>query len=82
VHTGKHLSDACRIQNGLKQGGALLLLLFIFTFEYAIRMVQESHEVLELNYTHQLVCVSVNLLDRNIQVYIIKKNTHTYSVRH
>jgi len=33
VHTGKHLSDAFPIQNGLKQGDALSLLLFNFALE-------------------------------------------------
>jgi hypothetical protein len=38
VHIGKHLSDSFHIQNGLKQGDALLPLLFIFALVYAIRM--------------------------------------------
>jgi hypothetical protein len=37
VHTGKHLSECFDIQNGLKQGYALSLLLFNFALEYAIR---------------------------------------------
>jgi hypothetical protein len=36
VHMGKHLSDSFPIQNGMKQGDALLPLLFNFTLEYAI----------------------------------------------
>jgi hypothetical protein len=36
VHIGKHLSDNYPIQNGLKQGDALLLLLLNFALEYAI----------------------------------------------
>jgi hypothetical protein len=35
----KHLSDKFPIQNGLKQGDALSLLLFNFALEYAIRKV-------------------------------------------
>jgi hypothetical protein len=33
VHIGKHLSDSFPIQNGLKQGDALLLLLLNFALE-------------------------------------------------
>jgi hypothetical protein len=37
VCLGKNLCDAFPIQNGLKQGYALLTLLFSFALEYAIR---------------------------------------------
>jgi hypothetical protein len=42
VCIGKHLSDTFPIQNGLKQGDALLLLLFNFGLEHAIKQVQEN----------------------------------------
>jgi hypothetical protein len=37
VHIGKHLSDSFPIQNGLKQGDALLPMHFNIALEYAIR---------------------------------------------
>jgi hypothetical protein len=73
-----HFSDNFSIQNGLKQGDALLPQLFIFALEHPIRKVQENQVGIKLNGTHQrLVCDdNVNLLGDNIDT--IKKSTETW----
>jgi hypothetical protein len=43
--------DAPPIKNGLKQGDALLPLLFNFALEYATRKYKKNREGLELNGT-------------------------------
>jgi hypothetical protein len=63
VRIGKHLTDDIPIQNGLKQGDALLPLLFSLALKYAIRKVEEIQVGLKLNGTHQLLAYAddVNL---------------------
>jgi hypothetical protein len=69
------LCDTFSIQNGLKQGDVLTLLLYNFSLEYTIRKVQENQVRLKLNETHDLlVCADdVKLLGDNIST--IRKNT-------
>jgi hypothetical protein len=74
---GLDLSDSFPIQNGLKRGDALSIILFNFALEYAIRNVQENQVGLKLNGTHQVLAYAddVNLLRDNI--HNIKKNAET-----
>jgi hypothetical protein len=45
VHIGTLLSDKFPIQNGLKQGDALITMLFNFALGYAIRKVKKMESV-------------------------------------
>jgi hypothetical protein len=45
VHVGKLLSDKFPIQNGLKQGDALLPMLFNFALEHAVRTSKKIKSV-------------------------------------
>jgi hypothetical protein len=62
----KNMCDTFHIQNGLKQGNALLPLLLSFALEYATRKVKENGKGQELNGTHQLlVLVYINTIKKN-----------------
>jgi len=80
VWVGKNLSDIFLIKNGLKQGDALLPLLFNFALVYAIRRVQVNQDDLKLNGTHQLLVYAddVNMLGGS--VHTIKENAEALMV--
>jgi hypothetical protein len=69
------LSDNYPVQNGLKQGDALSLLLFNFALEYAIKKVQGNQVRLKLNGTQQLLAYADGILGDNIEA--INENTET-----
>jgi hypothetical protein len=69
------LPENVPIQNGLKQGDALLPLLFNFALECAIRKVQENQ--MKLNGTHQLLVYADGVILLGDNIAIIKKNTQT-----
>jgi len=49
------------IMNGLKEGDALLPLLFNFVLKYAIKKVKANHKLLKFNGTHQVVIYAANV---------------------
>jgi hypothetical protein len=78
VRMGNHLCDSFPIQNGIKQGDDLSLLLFNFALEYVIRKVQEKQMGLKMNGTRQLLAYAdgVNLLVDNIDTIKKDKNSN------
>ena len=80
VGVGKNLSDMFHISNGLKQGDVLLPLIFNFTLEYAIRMVQVNQDGLKLSGTHQLQVYAGDVNTLGGSICTIKENTEALMV--
>jgi len=74
VRAGKNLCHMFPIRNGLKQGDALLPLLFNFASEYTIRRVQVNQDGFKLNGIHQLLVYTddVNILGES--KHTVKEN--------
>ena len=77
---GKNLYVMFPIRNGLKQGDALLPLLFKFSLEYAMRRDQVKQDGLQLSGTHQRLVHAdeVNILGES--VHTIKGNAEALVV--
>jgi hypothetical protein len=80
VQVGKQLSDIFLTRSGLKQGEALMPLLFNFALEGAIRSVQENQDVLKLNGIHQLLVYADDVTMKGRSIHTIEKNTEAFIV--
>jgi len=74
------LSDMFPIRNGLKQGDAVLALLFNFVLESATRRIQVNQDGLKLNATHQLLAYADNVNIFEGSVHTINKNAEALVV--
>jgi len=75
IRINKHVSSAFPIKNGLKQGDALLPLLFDSALEYAITRVQENQEGLKFIDTHQLLFYAADDKLFGERMLTLEKNT-------
>jgi hypothetical protein len=75
VWVGKLLSDMFPVMNGLKQGDALLPLLFNFASEYAIRTLHVNQDGMKLNGSHQLLDCADDVNTWGRSVHTVTKNT-------
>ena len=75
---GNNLSDRFPIRSGLKQGDALIPLLFNFVLEYVIRRVQVNKDGLKLNGTHQILAYAYDVNIMGASVYTVKKKAGTF----
>ena len=69
------MSSGFPIENGLKQGNALSLLLFKFSLECTIKKVQKNNLGLDMNGTHQVLdYADVNLIGDDIKTIEINSD--------
>ena len=80
VQVGRHLSDMFPVRNCLKQGAALLPLLFSFALEYAIRRVRANQDGLKFSGTHQLLVYTGDVSILAGSVHTVKKNVEALAV--
>jgi hypothetical protein len=73
VRTGRNVFDKFAIENGLKQRDALPPLLSNFALEYVIKRVQEKHEGLKLNGTHQLLAYAGDVIIAGGRIFTVNK---------
>jgi hypothetical protein len=67
----------CAVKNSLKQGDALIPLLFNFALQYAFRLVQVNQDGLKLNGTHQFLVYTDEV---GGSAHTIKKSTEVLVV--
>jgi len=67
------VSDRFLIRNGLKQGEALITMLFNFALDYAIKKVQVNQNSLKLNGTHQLLAYADDVNTLGGSIYTLRK---------
>jgi len=74
------LADSYPVRNGLKPEYVILLFLFNFALEYAIRMVQINQDGMKLNGTHHLLVYAddVNVLVGSVPT--VQDNAETLRV--
>jgi hypothetical protein len=77
---GKNLSYMFPIRNGLKQGDALMPLLFNFALEYIITGVQGNQNFLKLNGTDQPLVYADDVNIMGGSVHTMKENTEALKV--
>jgi len=80
IWVDKHTSDMFPTENGLKQGDALLPLLFNFVVQCAIRTIPVNQNGLKLNGTFQVLVYADDVNTLGGSVHSIKKNAEALEI--